>query len=169
MSTDTTKQTTALTLEVLQQALAGSAAAFRCRRTLQPAGGPGDKVFPPTYQGAVYAVEERRIRRDDGTEVVVSCVLLDSVQSQANRMEEALQDALDAKRIKIPMVEVRFPDDGLLQPVGRVTSLQAPHRIADAILRDSMLNGIKFPESEEGKKLAGVGLHNARPLFELCP
>lgn len=57
-----------LTLNVLRQAVAGTAAAFRCRRTLQPAGGPGDKVFPPTYAGAVYAVEERRIRRKDGAD-----------------------------------------------------------------------------------------------------
>jgi CRISPR-associated protein Csb1 len=158
-----------LSLEVLRTAVQGTVAAFRCRRTLQPAGGPGDKVFPPTYAGAVYAVEERRIRRDDGGEEVVPCVLLDSVQSQANRMEEALQEAVDAGLIQIPVVEVRFPDDQLLQPVGRVTSLQAPHRIADAILRDSLLNGTRFPDSEEGQRLARVGLSNATPLYELCP
>lgn len=158
-----------LTLDVMQSAVAGTAAAFRCRRTLQPAGGPGDKVFPPTYAGAVYAVEERRIRREDGSEEVVPCVLLDSVQSQANRMEEALQDAVDAGEIQIPVIEVRFSDDELLQPVGRVTSLEAPHRIADAIVRDSLLDGTPFPESEEGRRMALVGLHNATPLFELCP
>lgn len=158
-----------LTLEKLREAVDGMAAGFRCRRTLQPAGGPGDKVFPPTYKGALYAVEERRIRRDDGPEEVVPCVLLDSVQSQANRMEEALQDAVDAGQIHIPVIEVHFPDAELLQPVGRVTSLQAPHRIADAILRDSLLNGTRFPESEEGKRLAAVGLRNATPLYELCP
>lgn len=158
-----------LAIEVLHKAVAGAAAALRCRRTLQPAGGPGDKVFPPTYEGATYAVEERRVREADGTEEVVPCVLLDSVQSQANRMEEALQEAVDAKRIEIPVIEVRFPDDQLLQPVGRVTSLQAPHRIADAILRDSLLDGTRFPDSPTGKRLAEVGLHNATPLFELCP
>jgi CRISPR-associated protein Csb1 len=126
-------------------------------------------VFPPTYAGAVYAVEERRVREDDGTEHVVSCVLLDSVQSQANRMEEALQEAVDGGLIAIPVVEVRFPDEGLLQPVGRVTSLEAPHRIADAILRDSLLGGTRFPDSEEGRRLAQVDLRHATPLYELCP
>lgn len=169
MSRETKEHTAQLTLDVLRQAVAGSAAAFRCRRTLQPAGGPGDKVFPPTYAGAVYAVEERRIRREDGTDEVVPCVVLDSVQSQANRMEEALQEAVDGGLIQIPVVEVRFPDDELLQPVGRITSLQAPHRIADAILRDSLLNGAQFPDSEEGKRLARVGLHDASALYELCP
>lgn len=50
-----------LTLEVVRDAVKGSAAAFRCRRRLQPAGGEGDKVFPPTFAGAVYAIEQRRI------------------------------------------------------------------------------------------------------------
>ncbi|MGD8937351.1 MAG: type I-U CRISPR-associated protein Cas7 [Thiogranum sp.] len=85
-----------LSLEILQQSLAGNAAAYRCRRRLQPAGGEGDKVFPPTFAGAVYAIEQRRV---PGREVPVTCVLLDSVQSQANRMELALQEAVDAARI----------------------------------------------------------------------
>ena len=67
---------TKLDLETLHSAVAGSAAAFRCRRRLQPAGGEGDKVFPPTFAGAVYAVEQRRIPSRDQA---VTCVLLDSV------------------------------------------------------------------------------------------
>jgi CRISPR-associated protein Csb1 len=51
---------TKLDLATLQTAVAG-AAALRCRCRLQPAGVEGDKVFPPTFAGAVYAVEERRI------------------------------------------------------------------------------------------------------------
>lgn len=34
-----------LKLKELQEAVAGLAAAFRCRRRLQPAGGAGDRVF----------------------------------------------------------------------------------------------------------------------------
>jgi CRISPR-associated protein Csb1 len=158
-----------LTLKDLRMAVAGTAAAFRCRRRLQPAGGPGDKVFPPTYAGAVYAVEERRIKNDDGSESVVPCVLLDSVQSQANRMEAALQEAVDLREITIPVVQVQFPDKRLLQPIGRVTSLEAPHRIADAILRDSLLDGTRFPDSSEGRRLAKVGLRDATTLYEFCP
>jgi len=151
-------------------------AAFRSRTRLQPAGGEGDKVFPPTYAGAVYAQELRRVPgRDD----LVRCVLMDSVPSQANRCEEALQDAVDEGRIQIPVAEVDFgdvpivepgsDDDGLFEPIGRVTSLEAPHRIADAILRDSELDGKPFRKSDEGKKLSQATLRNATPLFELCP
>ncbi len=165
-----------LTLELLKDAVKNRAAAFRTKVTLQPAGGEGTKVFPPTYAGAVYATEKRRL---PGHDEPVDCVLLDSVQSQANRMEEALQQAVDDSRLNIPVIEVDFspywPGDDqpeemrLLDPVGKVTSLQAPHRIADAILRDSEINGEPFRKSEIGKAIDRVNLQNATPLFELCP
>lgn len=169
----------ALSLEILQQAVRGSAAAFRCRRRLQPAGGGGDKVFPPTFAGAVYAVEQRRV---PGREQPVTCVLLDSVQSQANRMELALQEALDAGKIELPVLVVDFTEYSptgdveadkkagkLIDAIGKITSLQVPHRLADAILRDSRVNGTDFRRSKEGRALNTVSLANATPLFELCP
>jgi CRISPR-associated protein Csb1 len=79
-----------LTFNQLRDAVVGPAAALRLVQRLQPAGGLGDKVFPPTYAGAVYAVEQRRLGKD-----TIDVVLLDSVQSQANRLELALQQAYD--------------------------------------------------------------------------
>ena len=125
-----------LSLDDLRTAVR-TGAAFRCRNRLQPDGGNGCKVSPPTYAGGVYAVEDRRI---DGR--TVRCVLLDSVQSQANRMEEALQDTFLPNWRELPN-DGNDPGCGL--PVvavfvgnhGWVTSLTAPHRIHDAILRDS--------------------------------
>lgn len=166
-----------------------SGAAARCRVKLQPAAGEGTKVFPPTYAGAVYANEKRRL---PGYPDPVDCVLLDSVQSQANRLEEALQQAIDSGRlgragVSIPLVEVDFTpfypgvdnanDLRLLEPVGKVTSLQAPHRIVDAILRDSVVveEGKPFRANDEkhessyGKRLRQVSAQNATTLFELCP
>jgi hypothetical protein len=52
-----------LTVETLQDAV-NTAAAFRSRRRLQPAGGEGDKVFPPTFAGAMYAIETSSAPRD---------------------------------------------------------------------------------------------------------
>ncbi len=166
-------------LNTLQEAVQGNAAAFRCRRRLQPAGGEGDKVFPPTFAGAVYATEKRRLPGKDEAE---DCVLLDSVQSQANRMELALQKAVDGGRIAIPLLEVDFTEHGptgdaeadeqagrLIDAVGKISSLQVPHRLADAILRDSELGGVAFRASELGKTLDTVSLANATPLFQLCP
>jgi CRISPR-associated protein Csb1 len=168
-----------LTLKHLQEAVRGNAAAFRCRRRLQPAGGEGDKVFPPTFAGAVYAVEQRRV---PGSPEPATCVLLDSVQSQANRMELALQEAVDAGKIKVPVLEVDFTEHGptgdieadekagrLVDAIGKVTSLQVPHRLADAILRDSQIDGVDFRKSDKGKGLNTVSLSNATSLFALCP
>jgi CRISPR-associated protein Csb1 len=133
-----------LDLASLQSAVNGTAAAFRSRSTLQPAAGDGTKVFPPTYAGAVYATEDRRVKKADGQIETIPCVLLDSVQAQANRLEDALQAAIDAGRFAsspIPLVQVDFSGEDLLNAVGKITSLQAPHRVADAILRDSLLDG----------------------------
>ncbi|HSI14026.1 MAG TPA: type I-U CRISPR-associated RAMP protein Csb1/Cas7u [Chthoniobacter sp.] len=152
-------------IDTLQKAVSGTAAAFRSRTRLQPAGGEGDKVFPPTYAGAVYAKEERQL---NGTKV--PCVLLDSVQSQANRLEEAIQRALDSGVLKeVPVLNVDFTGLGLLDEIGRVSSLEAPHRIADAILRDSLHGGQPFRKSELGKSLDQASLQNATPLYRLCP
>ncbi|MDO3377549.1 type I-G CRISPR-associated RAMP protein Csb1/Cas7g [Geoalkalibacter halelectricus] len=152
-----------LTLEVLKQAVSGTAAAFRCVTEYQPAGGVGDKVFPPTYEGGKYAVEKRMIGGQP-----VPCVLLDSVQSQANRMELALLEAKKAGFIYLPLVTVRFEGENLGKAFV-VTSLDAPHRIADAILRDSLLDGVMFRRSELGRVLDNADTRNATGLFGLNP
>ena len=176
-----------LTFEKLKSAVSGSAAAFRCRNTLQPAGGEGDKVFPPTYAGAKYAEEKRKIPERDEP---VPCVLLDSVQSQANRMEEALQMAVESKELAIPLIQVDFSDyaptgnegedreNGKFRDdIGKITSLQLPHRLADAILRDSEVEEndggqtkpVPFRHSKVGKGINTASLKNATPIFRLCP
>jgi CRISPR-associated protein Csb1 len=57
---------TSLDLKVLTSAVAGDAAAIRSVTRLDPAGGPGDKVFPPTYvkernAQTKYAMETRHL------------------------------------------------------------------------------------------------------------
>jgi len=155
----------ALTLDILKHAVAGTAAAFRCVTELQPAGGEGDKVFPPTYEGGKYAGEKRLV---PGRDEPVECVLLDSVQSQANRMELALLDAWRAGRLPLPVVTAAFPAEALEKPL-RVSSLEAPHRIADALLRDCLLDGKPFRRSEVGRRIGEVETFNATALFEHCP
>jgi CRISPR-associated protein Csb1 len=154
---------TVLHYEALRAAVAGTSPAFRLRLKLQPAGGQGDKIFPPTYESGKYAEENRRIKG-----VTVSCVLLDSVQSQANRMEMALLRAWEDGKIELPVISSDFSGAG--QPgLQKVSSLEAPHRIADAILRDSTLDGKEFRESAIGRKLDTVTAACATALFEHCP
>ena len=154
-------------LSALRAALAEHAAIRRCRR-LQPAGGAGDKLFPPTYpaerEGPPRHVFERR--RHDGREVW--CVLIDSVQSQANRMEETLLAAASETAIPLPFVAVDFRAAGL-EPLEQITSLDAPHRVYDAIIRDSLLDEVPFMESAPGQRLAAATPANATALLEISP
>ena len=152
-------------LQTVRNALSGTAAAFRCVTDYQPAGGPGDKVFPPTYESGKYATEERIDPATGGTR---PCVLLDSVQSQANRMELALLEAHRAGHIELPLLVARFDQNELLKKF-TVTSLEAPHRAADALFRDSLLGGVMFRKSGQGKVLDAADVRNATGLFGLCP
>ena len=148
-------------------------AAFRRVRRLQPVGGQGDKIFPPTYPPERRGDPPRHVferRRVEGMEIW--CVLVDSVQSQANRLEEALLAAAeeegDGERAPLPYVTVDFGGADL-EPLERITSLDAPHRVYDAILRDSLLAGVPFMQSEEGRRLAAAKPADATALLELSP
>ena len=144
-------------------------AALRRRQTLQPAGGQGDKIFPPTYPGekkddkARHVFERRRIGGEERP-----CVLIDSVQAQANRMEEALLRAAEEGRIRLPRLTVDFPGAGL-NSVGPVSVLQVPHRIFDAILRDSLLGDKPFMKSDLGERLSKATPADATAIFEAAP
>ena len=152
----------------LQQAVQ-SAAAIRRRRRLQPVGGKGDKIFPPTYPADERGAPPRHVyetRRIEGTDVV--CVLIDSVQSQANRLEEALERAAEEKRISLPRIYVDFASTGL-NSVPDVSVLTAPHRIFDAILRDSNLGGVAFGKSAVGEALKKAKPHDATAILKAAP
>jgi CRISPR-associated protein Csb1 len=156
-----------LSFDHLHAAIAGNAATIRVVTHLQPAGGDGTKVFPPTYKhpsrdGATYAVEIRRI---GGRKV--RTVLLDSVASQANRLEQALLQAFRDEGCDLPLLAVIIPRSGA--PATCVTALDAPHRVTDAIFRDSLLDGKRFRESPIGKQLIQARLENATALFHYCP
>ena len=158
-----------LDIRSLKNAVAGRYAAIRRITCLEP---QGEKVFPPTYEGGEYADELRQVRDKEGKVQPVETVLLDSVQSQANRMELAMLHAYDSGRLKMPMLQVNFAGDGrdsILAEIGRITALEAPHRLFDAIFRDSVDNGTPFRQTEVGARLGSARAVNATPVFELCP
>lgn len=155
-----------LNLDILLKSVQ-SDSAFRRRRRLQPVEGQGGKIFPPTYPGTnntpQHVFERRRV---DGQEAW--CVLVDSVQSQANRLEECLLEAAKAKVVELPYLRVDFSAcnlDGLTE----ITSLEAPHRLYDAILRDSELGGKPFMKSEKGMAIVAAKPSDASAVFELSP
>lgn len=154
-------------------AMVAEDAALRRRRTLQPVGGVGDKIFPPTYPGegrnasARHVYERRIVAGPDGCTREVWCVLVDSVQSQANRLEEGLVGAI-RDGVAIPHVAVDFSGEDL-DGIATITSLDAPHRVYDAILRDSLLDGEPFMKSELGLSLSKARPEDASALLETSP
>jgi CRISPR-associated protein Csb1 len=158
-----------ITLESLKKAVAGEYTAIRRVTRMEAL---GEKVFPPTYEGGEYAEEQRQVRNEKGAVQMVETVLLDSVQSQANRMELALLRAYQGGRLKMPMLVVDFAGDGsdvTLADVGRITALEAPHRMCDAIFRDAMYKGQPFRATGPGEKLNSAKTTAATSVFELCP
>ena len=156
-----------LTIERLTEAVAGGAVALRSTMEMQPAAGPGGKVFPPTYAATgdhKYAVEERQVG-----DRVITTVLLDSVASQANRAELALLDGWEAGELSFPVPFVDFRGEADLDDLERITVLEAPHRLADAIFRDSLFGGTLFRLSEMGRAITDARPGNATDLFRYAP
>jgi CRISPR-associated protein Csb1 len=161
-----------LTLAELSAAIRGGAAALRSTTTLQPIEGEGGKVFPATYSGGKYATEKRRLHDAEGHEREVDCVLLNSVQSEANHAELALLHAIERGQIRLPIIEVDFSDANskFKKDIPNLTSLEVPHRLADAILRDSVTaDGTRFSKSDYATRWGRANLWNATAVYELCP
>ena len=160
-----------LTFERLLEAVGGEAVALRSRLTLQPAGGDGDKVFPPSYNvdgraNHKYAVEKRQVGDSDRTTFTV---LLDSVASQANRAELALLEGWERGELVFPVPYVDFTGDGGLTDYEKLTVLEAPHRLADAIFRDSLLGGTLFRLSDVGRAITEATPRNATDMYRHSP
>lgn len=159
---------TEITFEQLKEAASGRSVAIRSRLELVPAGGPEDKVFPPSYAVAnsephKYADETRQIGDKQ-----VKTILLDSVASQANRAELALLDGWQAGELQFPVPYVDFTESEV-SDIGKLTALEAPHRIVDAIFRDSLLGGTLFRLSEVGQDITNANPRDASALFRYCP
>jgi CRISPR-associated protein Csb1 len=144
--------------------LSGDRAVLRVVATYQPVGGAGSKVFPPTYptrEGQPpYVLESRMVDGESRSDV-----LLDSTPSQANRAEEALLRAQRSGVARLPLLEVQHHGDTNIT----LTSLEFPHRYADAYLRDSLLGGVAFDKTDLGKSLLAASLEDATALFAHDP
>jgi len=139
---------------------------------LQPVEGEGGKIFPATFANGAYATEKRRILDAAGQEREVDCVLLDSVQSQSNRAEEALKNAIERGKISLPLIEVEFngSNEKRRKSATKFDQPGCAARLTDAILRDSeMADGTGFSKSEFAKRWGRSNLWNATAVYELCP
>lgn len=164
-----------LSLDQIVDAVApdGPYATISITADMAPVGDGAGKVAPPTFPTpsgesgpkARYLIDTRYI---DGAARTV--VTLDTEQSQANRCEAELLDAADDGRVELPMFVLtqQVATDAGVRDV-RLTSLDFPHRYADAYLRDSLLDGVAFDKTELGKSFQLAEARNARALYEREP
>ncbi|MBF0304865.1 MAG: type I-U CRISPR-associated protein Cas7 [Alphaproteobacteria bacterium] len=146
------------------------AQAVRLKVRLGPAGGAQEHINPPTYpgEGPRHATEKRWVKREGKAEAeaeAVDCVVLDSVQSQANRLELALLGVHRDEGVALPHLAVTLPHQGIPRTF---TSLELSHRAADAVFRDSLLDGVPFQDSPVGLAMQ-KGDAAATALFETDP
>lgn len=154
-----------LTYDQLVTALKNRNVGIRATTSLAPLGGKGDKIFPPTYSSggeAAYATEDRRVDGETRDSVV-----LDSVASQSNRQELALLE-MKHDGAPIPVVAVDFSGSEV-PDLDQVTTLEASHRVFDAIFRDSYNGDLLFRLSSEGRSVTEATAKNASALLKLSP
>ncbi len=126
--------------------------------------GKGGVVFPPTYADIGYNVDTL----SDGTKVA----LMDSVGSQANRMEPMFKAAADGQAAKplaalVPQIEIVLRTQGKGKDAHKenISLLDLAHRSADAVVRSCP--GLSKQIEDAFEELRRTG--NAVPLCALAP
>ena len=123
--------------------------ALSMRQKMLPVEGEGAVVFPPTY-----AINERYVidELSDGSKVAQ----MDSVGSQANRMEPLFKDQYPDL---VPQIEIKL-DNGR-----RVSIMDAGHRLGDAVVRSTRDLADQAKQAFDAFDLEG----NAEPMAKLAP
>lgn len=132
------------------------ASAITLRANLIPASSlPDDDnffVLPPTYAEIGHLASPIQ---EGGTH---QYILIESTQSWANRLEELLD------RPEVGVAPLRVSAAGR-----NLTVNELPHRVFDALLRDSELAGQPFRATTLGKSLTEARADNATALLENAP
>lgn len=133
----------------------GGPVALHLQQPLVPVEGPGSVIFPPTYADIGYNIDEL----SDGTKIAN----IDSVGSQANRMEPAFRQSREGDPENplaslVPQIEIRYGEDK------SKSILEVGHRLGDALIRSTELKD----EAQEAFR-AFLDRNDAAPLAKLAP
>lgn len=160
-----------LTFDLLSQAsAAGGPSVLVSTSELAPAGGSLASVAPARFvtQGqnshATYAFEHRFV---DGAAVRV--VVIDSKQSQLNRAEAGIAQAIDDgvdPLTRVPHVQVSYMRDGVREVF---TDLTLPHRAYDGHIRAGTVEGVPATDHPVYRAARNATPVNARALLEFSP
>ena len=140
---------------------------IRIDSELEPLAGPGGSVKPAVYEGGTYQHDRRWASAADAEPTPV--IVIDNVPSQANRLEEALRTNRESAAVPelvldlsgLPHLPAHLPRS--------LSSLQFPHRNADAYLRDAQHNGTDFIETDIGQAIFGATAQTCGPLIAWFP
>lgn len=137
---------------------------------LEPAAGAHASVAPAKFatrsgnQRGAYAYETRY---DGG--VAQDVVLIDSKQSQLNRVEQALRDAIrDGHEVlsRLPRLMVSYQRDG---ETVEYSDLELPHRAFDGHIRAGTVDGQNVTDYEGYRRIRDADPSNARALLDASP
>lgn len=143
--------------KTLKDAVAGDVAAIAVTARLSPAS--GNKIMPPTYAGDSDEVKFRHNTTRADAQGIASWCSVDAPASCANRMERALF----AEAPELAPLRVRFSDQRI------ISTMELPHRVFDAVLRDSLLGDMPFRESDVGRQVIDASPANAEALLRYDP
>jgi len=161
-----------ITLDLLLEASSpGGASCLASVTELEPAAGSHASVAPAKFASSdtnnkkgVYAYERRFL---DGA--AQQAVIIDSKQSQLNRAEAALDQAIadgHPALSRLPRVEVRYERDGLAE---EYSDLTLPHRVFDGHIRAGTLDGQPVTQLESYRAVRNATAANARALLDTSP
>lgn len=143
-------------------------AGIRIDTELDPLAGPGGPVKPAVYEGGKYQEDRRWASPEDQAPTPV--IVIDNVPSQANRLEESIRRHREA--IQVPELVLDLSDVSNLPAhlPRRISSLEFPHRNADAYLRDAQLDdGTDFMKTDLGKSIFEATAQTCGPLMAWFP
>ena len=142
----------------------GGASVLTSVTPLEPAAGPHASIAPAKFvegSRSVFAYERRFWAGE-----AVTAVVIDSKQSQNNRLEAVVSSAIaddDPVLTSLPRIELRFAD-------GQVyNDFDLPHRAFDGQIRAGTINGEPATDAGEYRRLRDATVLHARPLLERSP
>ena len=102
-------------------------------------------------------------------EAPTQVIVIDNVPSQANRLEEAIRRHRESIRVPEMVLDISEVKGLPVHLPRRLSSLEFPHRNADAYLRDARLDDIDFTRTDLGRALFGATPQTCGPLMAWFP
>jgi CRISPR-associated protein Csb1 len=147
----------------------GGASCLTSVTDLRPAAGPHASVAPAKFavQGSQQGTYAYETRYDAG--VARDVVLIDSKQSQLNRVEQALSATMrdgHPSLARVPRMVVTYStDSGAVE----YTDLELPHRAFDGHFRAGTIDAVPTTQHESFRRLRDASPGDALALLEASP